>query len=236
MALGMLKSLVHRLGRAYIDTICRREFESQQLLRLNERAIEFRFLFHHLNNLRPIRVLDIGTGTTALPHLIRSCGFLVTATDNIRDYWPEGMFNRHFYVINDDITRTKLKDQVDFIACVSVLEHIRDVDGAIASMFRLLKPGGHIVITCPYKETQYVENVYKMPGSSYGQDLPYICQMYSRMQVNQWLELNNGRLVEQEFWQCWEGELWTFGGAVSPPRQVSATDNHQLTCLLLQKV
>lgn len=137
----MLKSLVHRLGRAYVRTICRHEYENQKFTRINERPIEHRFPFHHLTQLRPTSVLDVGSGTTALPHLIQSAGFLVTAIDNIRDYWPEGMSNRHFYVINDDITQSQLKKQFDFITCISVLEHIQASDAAVASLFRLLKPG-----------------------------------------------------------------------------------------------
>ena len=229
------KAILHRLGKAYVTAICKREYEDQKFTRVNERPIEYRFVFHHLARLHPKTVLDVGTGTTALPHLIRHCGFLVTSIDNTHDYWSEGMFNRSFYVIKDDITATKLSSRFDFITCVSVLEHIHKADEAVASLFRLLRPGGHVVITCPYKEARHIENVYTMEGASYGQDLPYICRMYSRQDVNRWLDTHHGRLVDQEFWQVWTGDLWTFGELVTPPRPVSASVNHQLTCILLQK-
>jgi 2-polyprenyl-3-methyl-5-hydroxy-6-metoxy-1,4-benzoquinol methylase len=231
----LVKSLAHRLGRAYVKAICRREYENQKFSRINERPIEYRFVFHHLTSLWPTRVLDVGTGSTALPHLMMNCGFHVTAIDNIYDYWPDGMFNRHFFVMHNDIVKTQLRAEFDFITCISALEHIKEFDEAVGSMFRLLRPGGHLAITCPYQEARYVENVYKMKGASYGQDLPYVCQMFSRDEVSHWLDKNNGLLADQEFWEFWTGDFWTFGNLVSPPRRVSATERHQLTCLLLQK-
>ena len=227
---------MHRFGRAYVKAICRREYENQKFSRINERPIEYRYVFHQLTNLRPSTVLDVGTGKTALPHLIMNCGFLVTAIDNIHDYWPEGMVNRHFYILQDDITKTQLTKEFDFITCISVLEHIKKFDEAVGSMFRLLRPGGHLIITCPYNEEKYIDNVYEMEDASYGQDLPYVCQMYSRNEINRWISYNSARLIDQEFWQFWTGELWTFGELLSPPRQVSPVERHQLTCMLLQKV
>ena len=77
-----------------------------------------------------------------MPHLMRNCGFLVTAIDNIKDYWHHGMTNRHYHVINDDITRSCLDGPFDLVSCISVLEHIPYHQKAIENIFRLLKPGG----------------------------------------------------------------------------------------------
>jgi 2-polyprenyl-3-methyl-5-hydroxy-6-metoxy-1,4-benzoquinol methylase len=180
-------------------------------------------------------VLDVGTGTTALPHLMRNCGFLVTAIDNIHDYWPNGMSNRHYHIIDDDITATRLKGKFDFITCVSVLEHIEKSDQAVANMFGLLNPGGHLLLTFPYTEQAYIRNVYRLPGSTYGQDVPYITQSYSRLELDRWLQQNRAEILEQEFWQFWDGDFWTVGTQLIPPRQVAGQDKHQLTCLLLRR-
>jgi SAM-dependent methyltransferase len=233
---AQLKSLVHKFGRWYCEGVCKREFQAQDFRRVNERPIEFRFVFEQLTRLQPTTVLDVGSGTTALPHLMRNCGFLVTATDNVSDYWPKGMFNRHYYVINDDITNSRLTEEFDVITCISVLEHIARSGEAVQSMFRLLKPGGHLVLTFPYNEHEYVEDVYKLPGAGYGWDNPYICQVYSRRQIEGWKDANGAVGVEQEYWQCFSGRLWTFGQQVRPPRRVSKEDSHQLTCLLFRKV
>jgi len=231
----IFKSLVHKFGRWYVQEVCRREYESQEFNWINERPVEYRFVLQHLSHIVPVTVLDVGTGTTALPHLLRNCGFLVTAIDNIHDYWPKGMFNRHFYVINDDITNTRLAKKFDFITCVSVLEHIKNHEAAINSMFNLLNPEGHLALTFPYNENKYIENVYMLPEAGYGKDASYICQVYSRNELNKWLKMNNGKIVEQEYWQIFTGDFWTFGKRLYPPRQVHKHEKHQLTCILIQK-
>jgi 2-polyprenyl-3-methyl-5-hydroxy-6-metoxy-1,4-benzoquinol methylase len=212
-----------------------REFRRQKFLRFNERPVEFGFVFRKVAEIYPLHILDVGTGTTALPHLMRNCGCLVTAVDNVRDYWSFGMSNRHYHIIDDDITNTRLKGPFDMVTCISVLEHIEKHDDAIRNMFSLLKPKGHLILTCPYTEKSYVRNVYELPGSSYGQGAPYVTQSYSRNELNRWVEANKASIVEQEFWQYWDGEYWTIGKQIIPPKKVSAADEHQLTCVLFQK-
>src|SRR5690349_16021730 len=98
----LIKSAAHVLGEAYVEHVCASDFRHQQFQRHNERPIEYSFVFGSIARLQPRSVLDVGTGKTALPHLIASCGCVVTAVDNIRDYWPQGMFNRHWHIVNDD--------------------------------------------------------------------------------------------------------------------------------------
>jgi len=216
--------------------ICKWEFQRQRFLCFNERPVEFAFVFRQIARVYPRKILDVGTGTTALPHLMRYCGPLVTATDNVRDYWPEGMSNRHYHVIDDDITNSRIRDTFDLITCVSVLEHIRKHKAAMRNMFRLLSPDGHLALTFPYSEDSYVEDVYALSGSAYrGQGRPYICQSYSRKELDGWLRDNRGVIVEQEYWQFWDGEYWTVGDRMIPPRRQSREERHQLTCVLIRK-
>jgi len=233
--LRFAKQTVKNLLNRYPKWICRQEFESQSFTRFNERPIEFGFVFRKLGETYPRKILDVGTGTTALPHLMRNCGCLVTATDNVRDYWPSGMLNRHYHVIDDDITETRLSNTFDLITCISVLEHIQKPDDAIRNMFSLLKPNGHLIVTCPYNERSYVRNVYELPGSSYGKGAPYITQSYSRSELDRWLQENHATILDQEYWQFWEGDHWTVGKQIIPPRSVTPDDKHQLTCILMRK-
>src|SRR5690606_8393213 len=165
----------------------------------------------------------------------RNCGGLVTAKDNVRDYWPSGMVNRHYYIVDDDIRDTRLSGKFDLITCISVLEHIQESDRAVRNMVALLEPHGHLILTFPYNETNYVRNVYELPGSSYGQGVPYITQSYSRRELERWTRENGAEIVEQEYWQFWDGDHWTVGEQVIPPKRVGPTDKHQLTCILLRK-
>lgn len=232
----VVKSLLNRFGRAYINRICRAEFRSQSFKRVNERPVEFSFVFRKLAELNPRTVLDVGTGKTALPHMMRNCGFLVTATDNVIDYWPRGMMNRHYHVIHDDITHTKLTETFDVLTCISVLEHIAQSDQAVASMLSLLNPGGHLLLSFPYCESEHIDNVYELPGSSYGQGASYKTSAYSRADLDRWFRPRETEIVEQEYWQYWDGLHWTVGNQVLPPRKSTADTLHQHTCLHVKRL
>jgi 2-polyprenyl-3-methyl-5-hydroxy-6-metoxy-1,4-benzoquinol methylase len=233
--LKFIKSRVKAQLNKYPAYLCRQEFEDQEFATFNERPVELAFVFRMIAKTYPRKILDVGTGTTSLPHIMRSCGSLVTASDNVRDYWDEGMINRHYHILNDDITDTHISDRFDFITCISVLEHIEKPDAAVRNMFSLLNPGGHLVMTFPYSERSYVRNVYELPGSSYGQGNPYITQSYSGAELGRWVAENQAEIVEQEYWRFWTGDHWTVGSRITPPEKVSAADSHQLSCVCLRK-
>ena len=233
--LSHAKRLIHRLGNRYIREICRREFLAQEFLGVNERPVEYRFVFEQLTQAFPRTVLDVGTGRTALPQLIRACGFLVTAIDNIRDYWPSGMVNRHYHVLDEDILAPNIGGPFDFITCVSTLEHIRDHARAMRNMLSLLGPGGRLVVTFPYNETTYVDNVYALPGSIGADKYPFVTQVFSRRELEQWTRDGSARVVAQEYWRYFEGAYWTIGQRVVPPLRVAAGELHQISCVALVK-
>jgi len=105
----MIKKSLHRLynilGRWYLYPLLKSEYKGSAKRYTNERLIEYSFAFKWLSELYPEKVLDVGSGTTAWPHIIANCGIGVTAIDSIREYWKGSFFNRHYYIINDDITK-----------------------------------------------------------------------------------------------------------------------------------
>ena len=219
--------------------VCRLEFKNQTFNNFNERPIEFGFVFKCITKLYPNTILDVGTGTTALPHLIRNCGPLVTAIDNVTDYWPKGMSNRHYHVLDKDITSSTctINSEFDMITCISVLEHIIQNHQAMKNMFGLLKVGGHIVLTCPYTEKKYESNVYKLPDSNaYHSNIPFVCQSYSRSELNDWIKEFNGEIIEQQYWQFWDGKFWSAGNRIIPPVMTESDQPHQLSCVLIKKI
>lgn len=227
----MMKAAAKAALKQTLGWVTRREYRGQTWYRRNERPIEYGFALQSLRDACPRTVLDVGTGTTAFPSLLRSCGYLVTAIDNVEDYWPKGMFNRHWHVMHNDIRRPSLTERFDAITCLSVLEHIPEHAEAVRGMFSLLKPGGSLILTCPYRHAEYIENAYALPNAGYGQSAPYVCQQYDAQAVEQWRSENDATLVTQEFWRVFEGEYWTEGALLEPPVQVEATELHQLTCL-----
>jgi SAM-dependent methyltransferase len=223
------------LVRIPLNILNRRVYLHQKAC-LNERPVEYRFVFDQIARKATSTVLDVGTGITALPALIRNCGINVTAIDNIRDFWPGGMFNQHWLVLNRDILIPKLDRTFDLITCISVLEHIKDFEKAIKEMASLLSPRGVLVLSFPYCENKYIENVYRLKNTEgYGQNIPYICQVFSRPQINNWLEQFDLSITEQEYWQFYTGKFWSEGSPIFPPKQVGQNDTHQITCLALIK-
>lgn len=130
---------------------------------MNERPIELNFALNWISKVCPKTILDVGSGNTAWPHVLSNCGIRVEAIDKIEGYWNWNFNNRHYHIRKDDITKTKLKKQFDTITCISVIEHIPNHLDAINGMFSLLNPGGYLIITAPYNERQYHDNVYNLP-------------------------------------------------------------------------
>ena len=196
----------------------------RQKLSLNERAVEYSFVMKHLAKRQPRKILDVGSGQTSLPSLMRTCGYLVTAIDI-------NASNKHFHVLNKDIAQFKTDEKFDFITCISVLEHVEYPVHSVKNMLRLLRQGGHLVLTFPYTEDEYHPNVYLLKESNaYGKTISYRCRSFSRAN----LRLLNLNIVDQEYWRFWSGQFWTTGHKVQPV-QVDKTDRHQLTCILIYK-
>ena len=231
-----VKQVIHQLGRQYVRKVTQSEAEGQKFSRHNERSAEYAFVFRHITSCAPRTVLDVGTGTTALPAQLAACGCVVTAIDNVHDYWPAGMVNRHWYVMDDDITKTSQSAQFDMVTCISVLEHIIDHRAAVRNMMRLLRPGGHFVLAGPYTEREYVENCYRVKGADEGsQKLPYICRSYSRTELDSWLADNGGELIEAEYWRTWTGRHWSLGERVAPPEPSNREGAHTHACFLIRR-
>ena len=222
------------LLRWLLKPLLKYEYNHPWFSKINERALEYAFVFQSLSEICPQNILDIGTGRSSLPHTMAICGFKVTAIDQITDYWQGGFLNRHFYVIKDDITKLEINKSFDLITCVSTLEHIENSERAIETMVNSLNPLGHIILTFPYNENEYIHNVYELPESGYGQDSEFICQMYSREEVNGWSDKYNLKILRQEYYEIFSGKYWSVGERMYPPRKVNKEQNHHLTCLLLE--
>lgn len=55
-------------------------------------------------------------------------------------------------VHSDDITRTKLSPNTyDLVLCSEVVEHIGDSRAAIAGMYKILQPGGVLILSTPHR-------------------------------------------------------------------------------------
>ncbi|PIV39058.1 MAG: hypothetical protein COS29_04645 [Candidatus Omnitrophica bacterium CG02_land_8_20_14_3_00__42_8] len=55
-------------------------------------------------------------------------------------------------------------DSADYILCYEVIEHLNDARAIVHEMARIIKPGGHILITAPNKKACPVEPKEKIYG------------------------------------------------------------------------
>lgn len=79
------------------------------------------------------------------------------------------------------------------------------------------------------------DDIYKLPDAGYGQDYPFICQVLSRKQINEWLSENPGKIIDQEYYEVFNGALWAFGERVCPSNKVEKQQRCHLTCVIIQK-
>lgn len=222
------------VAKWYLAPLLIKEYKNPMFKEMNERPIEYGFALKWLSQICPTYVLDVGSGTSAWPHVLATCGYSVTAIDQIKNYWKDNLFNRHYHILHDDITNPKIDKKFDFITCISVLEHIPDHKDALRGMFKLLNKDGCLLITVPYNEEHYVDNIYANSQAGYGKEASFICQVFSRNEINDWLNTNQGKIVEQKYYEVFSGEFWTFGKRIYPPREVSQNDKHHLTCIMIK--
>jgi SAM-dependent methyltransferase len=202
---------------------------------LSERLVEYATALRWISERYPRTLLDVGPGVSSWPHLLAAAGVQVTALDQMDSYWGRRLFNRHFALSRGDITQRRLKPMFDAVTCISTLEHIPDHRAAFAGMMDSLVPGGFLILTCPYNERDFYDNVYAEQGASYGADYEFICRQYSRRELDAWLEDTGGELVEAERWRFFTGGFWTEGQRMPKPTPAHADESHQIGCFLIRK-
>lgn len=195
---------------------------------MNERPIEYAYVFDQIRDFAPETVLDVGTGRTALPAVIaRSCD--VRAIDNFAE---DAKSNKHVTVLVHDITEAPSPVLFDMVTCVSVLEHIEEYDDAVRNMVASVKSGGYVVITCPFTADRFIDDVRGWwPGKTQRQ----LCRSYSMNNVIRWSSDNMATAIDMRFWRTWTGTKWADGIRVIPPVETQKTEEHQLCCFTLRR-
>lgn len=101
-------------------------------------------------------ILDMGCGNAWVAAHFLSRGKQVISADigqtnllkALKTYPGEGHFG-----LCADANRLPLKDKsVDVVIAAEIMEHVYDPTAFIASLYRVLKPGGLLIITTPYHE------------------------------------------------------------------------------------
>ncbi len=94
------------------------------------------------------KVLNAGAGVRDVAHLIS--GELVN--QDIR--WPEE--DRENIQIYSPLHQIVAADNTfDAIICIAVLEHVENPDEVTEELFRVLKPGGHLILSVPFLQPEH---------------------------------------------------------------------------------
>ena len=98
-------------------------------------------------NIQPCEVLDVPAGEGALASRLQKLGFEVSCCD---------LYPQIFQLRGKEIRQGNLDERLpyennsfDALVCVEGLEHIENPANAVREFARILRPGGHLVISVP---------------------------------------------------------------------------------------
>lgn len=110
------------------------------------RKFEYPWVWYHGQFEQGQQVLDAGGGYTPLCYILANSGVKVTNLD----VWTEHLvpFPPNLTIVNGDIAAIPFADgSFDRVFCISVLEHGEDPERMLDEMWRVLKPGGRLLVT-----------------------------------------------------------------------------------------
>ena len=228
-----LKRIILRIYTALIGAVVYpvllHEKQKPPFEEYNERSVEFAFIFKHLSKLAPERILDVGSGRSALPAMMANCGFIVDATDQKKGYWKgRGSVNRHYLVKDMDIVKCDPRPIYDVVTCVSTLEHIKDWRIAVKNMIGWLKPGGVLLLTCPCSPHEYIADVYE--GKKH-----FFTQSFALSNIFNAVLTCRGNPIfsDTSTYKIFSGRVWNDGHRVVPAEE--NCKDFQLACFYVMK-
>jgi len=187
----------------------------------SERTAEHAFVFGALHSHHVHTVLDVGTGDSAFPALAALGGLHVVAVDPFRPYWRYGLGNWHWRVHRADIREWKDSRKFDAVTCIGALEHVEYDVEMVRAMANHLRPGGILVITCPFTTGYPVADCDPDPRTA-------ICRSYTIENVDRWLDAINGELVYEAHWRYFSGTHHMDGARLTRPIEEDGDYSHFL--------
>lgn len=110
------------------------------------------------------KILDLGSGDGSFTYLIAKAGADVVGIDNEElglKYARENLESvdkdkklQYKFIAGSAYELPFEKDNLDFIFCCDVIEHLNEPDRMLTEVSRVLKKGGKFILTTPYKLTE----------------------------------------------------------------------------------
>lgn len=102
------------------------------------------------------KILDVGCGKAWVAELCCPNGFVVVSLDisltNVAKARVKYPFENHYAVVADVFNLPFKENSFDFIIASEIIEHVVSPKKLVENLMRVLKPGGTLLITTPYKE------------------------------------------------------------------------------------
>lgn len=116
----------------------------------------FRYIFPIINNARPRKILDIGSGAGTLSLFLAGQGFKVVGVDASSVSIEKSKISAKYLnlqtkvdFVNCDFLDFASNEKFDLILCSEVIEHIFDVNEFLKKIKRLLINNGLLVLSTP---------------------------------------------------------------------------------------
>jgi SAM-dependent methyltransferase len=141
-------------------------------LRARTQGFQYDAIADRIAELRPVRVLDWGAGWGQMTRRIRARG----VTCEAYDYWPDrpGGVDAHDGFPDVPVRHTTEPvalpyEDGEFTLALScgVLEHVADPEGSLRELYRVLAPGGRLLIYNLPNRFSYLERIAKHTGRYY---------------------------------------------------------------------
>lgn len=120
----------------------------------------FNLILKYLGDIKNITILDIGCGDGALTYLLCKKEADVIGIDNSElglEFAKKYLSNKGFdpqFILTSGYETTLKDDSVDCVVLSEIIEHVQHPEKLLSEARRVLRPGGKIIISTPYRLTE----------------------------------------------------------------------------------
>ena len=133
--------------RSYFDYEIQNQINFAELAKLGLKDINFDKI---TKDFETKKILDIGCATGLLLKYFKDNGWDTTGIEICKESAEYGIKNYDLNIIQKPIEEAKLSDNsFDIVHLAHLIEHTPDPDIVIKETYRVLKPGGYLILTTP---------------------------------------------------------------------------------------
>lgn len=150
----------------------------------------------HRKHLLRGRLLNAGCGDRTYEHV-----YGPVAKETIRLDWPQTQHNKDAIDVYGSVAELPFRAEAfDAVLCTEVLEHVRDPEQTLREFWRVLIPGGRLVLSVPF-----LYQVHEQPCDFYRYTYFGLCHLLTQagFQLDVCLARGDVTAVAIFFWRKW---------------------------------